>query len=338
MNNKKYNIAIMGATGAVGAELLELLAERNFPIKSLKLLASKRSAGKTVNFQNETLTVQELTHDSFENIDIVLASAGGSISKEFAPSAVKAGAIVIDNTSYYRMNPDVPLVVPEINSEAIKLHKGVIANPNCSTIIMALPLAPLHKAYKIKRVVVATYQAASGAGAQAMEELKEETKAKLENKTFNNTIINQPYAFNLFPHNAPMQEGGYVEEEVKMIKETNKIFDDNSIKVHATCIRVPVMRAHSEAVNIEFENDFDLENCYKLLEGMDGVKIFENRQDNIWATPLDVSGKDPVYVGRLRRDISQTNTLDLWVVGDQIRKGAALNAIQIAEKVIEFDA
>lgn len=329
----KPNVAIMGATGAVGAELLELLEERNFPLNSLKLLASARSAGKTVEFRGETLTVEELTHDCFEGIDLVLASAGGSISKEFAPSAVKAGAVVVDNTSFFRMTEGVPLVVPEVNPEAIKEHKGIIANPNCSTIIMALPLAPLHKAFGIKRCVVSTYQAASGAGAKAMEELKEETEAHLKGEAYENTVINQPYAFNLFPHNSPMLDNGYVEEEMKMVNETKKIFQDPDFKVTATCIRVPIMRAHSESINLEFEKPFTIEEAYELLKNAEGVEVYEDRENNLWATPLMASGKDPVYVGRLRRDLSCENGLELWVVGDQVRKGAALNAIQIAEKL-----
>jgi aspartate-semialdehyde dehydrogenase len=331
---KKPNVAIMGATGAVGAELLELLDERNFPLNSLKLLASARSAGKEITFRGETLIVEELTHDSFEGIDIVLASAGGSLSKEYAPSAVKAGAVVVDNTSHFRMDPEVPLVVPEINPEDIKWNKGIIANPNCSTILMVLALYPLHKRFKVKRTVVSTYQAASGAGALAMEELKQETEAHLKGETFENTVINQPYAFNLFPHNSPMTDNGYVEEELKMMKETAKIFHDDS-KVTATCVRVPIMRAHSESLNIEFENPYTLEEAYELLKNAPGVELFEDREANIWATPLDVSGKDPVYVGRLRRDKTIENGLELWLVGDQVRKGAALNAVQIAELLLE---
>ena len=329
------NIAIMGATGAVGAELLERLDERNFPVGELRLLASARSAGKTITFKGQDITVQELTHDSFEGIDIVLASAGGSLSKEYAPSAVKAGAVVIDNTSHFRMAEGVPLVIPEINPEEIANHKGIIANPNCSTIIMLLPLFPLHKKYGIKRVVCSTYQAASGAGAHAMQELKEETQATLDGKDYTNTVINQPYAFNLFPHNSPMLDNGYVEEELKMVNETKKIFKDDSFRVNATCIRVPVMRAHSEAINIEFDQEVPVEEVYEILGNTPGVEIFENREENIWATPLDVSGKDPVYVGRIRKDISDANSIDMWVVGDQVRKGAALNAVQIAEHLVE---
>jgi aspartate-semialdehyde dehydrogenase len=328
-------VAIMGATGAVGQELLTLLRERNFPIAELRLLASARSAGKTIRFGDDNITVQELTHDSFEGIDLVLASAGGSLSREFAPSAVKAGAVVVDNTSHFRMHPDVPLVIPEINAEAIARHKGIIANPNCSTIIMCLPLWPLHKRYGIKRVVVTTYQAASGAGAVAMQELVDETKARMDNKDFVRTVIPHPYAFNLFPHNSPMTENGYCEEELKMVNETRKIFEDDSLAIHATCVRVPVLRAHSEAVNVEFLSDPDIAEAYKVLAHSEGVQVSEDREKNRWPMPLDASGKDPVLVGRLRKDISLPNTLDFWCVGDQIRKGAALNAVQIAEKLFK---
>ena len=326
-------VAIMGATGAVGQELIALLRDRNFPISELRLLASARSAGKGIRFGDSNIVVQELTHDSFEGIDLVFASAGGSLSKEFAPSAVKAGAIVVDNTSHYRMDPDVPLVIPEINPEAIERHKGIIANPNCSTIIMCLPLWPLHKRYGIKRVIVTTYQAASGA--VAMQELVDETKARMENKDFVRTVIPHPYAFNLFPHNSPMTENGYCEEEMKMVNETRKIFEDDSLAIHATCVRVPVLRAHSEAINIEFLSDPDLTEAYKMLAHTEGVLVSEDREKNRWPMPLDASGKDPVLVGRLRKDISLPNTLDLWCVGDQIRKGAALNAVQIAEKLFK---
>ena len=328
-------VAIMGATGAVGQEFLGLLRERHFPISELRLLASARSAGKTMRFGEDNVEVQELTHGSFEGIDLVLASAGGSISKEFAPSAVKAGAVVVDNTSYYRMHEDVPLVIPEINPEAMENHKGIIANPNCSTIIMCLPLWPLHKRYGIKRVVVATYQAASGAGAVAMQELVDETRARMEKKDFNRTVIPHPYAFNLFPHNSPMTDNGYCEEELKMVKETRKIFQESGLAITATCVRVPVLRAHSEAVNVEFLSDPDIAECYKILSHTEGVQVVEDREKNRWPMPLDASGKDPVLVGRLRKDISQSNTLDFWCVGDQIRKGAALNALQIAEKLFK---
>ena len=326
-------VAIMGATGAVGTELLGILAERRFPVSELRLLASARSAGKTSTYQGDTIRIEELTHGSFAGIDLVLASAGGKISKEFVPSAVKAGAVVVDNTSYYRMHHDVPLVVPEINPEDIATHKGIIANPNCSTIIMALPLFPLHRRFGVKRVVAATYQAASGAGAIAMDELIRETAAHIEGRPFTRSVIPHPYAFNLFPHNSPMTESGYCEEEIKMAKETRKIFHDDVIRVTATCVRVPVLRAHSEALNVEFARDVTVDETYEVLRGAEGVEVLEDRGSNRWAMPLDASGKDPVLAGRVLKDQSQPNTLDIWVVGDQIRKGAALNAVQIAEKL-----
>jgi len=336
------NVAIVGATGAVGQELLSILAERKFPMKSLKLLASKRSAGKKVTYEGKELTIEELTHDSFQGVDLVLSSAGGSISKEYMPTAVKAGAVVVDNTSHYRMDPTVPLVIPEVNPEAIKLHKGIIANPNCSTIIMLVPLFPLHKAIGIKRVQACTYQAASGAGAVAMEELRQESVALAADLPFTRTVIPYQYAFNLFPHNAPYNDGsearakvkapaGYCEEEWKMVAETDKIIGDTSLKVNATCVRVPVLRAHSEALNIEFSRPTTTEEIYAILAKAAGVLILEDPANNRWPMPIDASGKDPVLVGRVRKDLSRENTFDIWVVGDQIRKGAALNAVQIAE-------
>jgi aspartate-semialdehyde dehydrogenase len=325
--------AIMGATGAVGTELLQLLEQRKFPVNELRLLSSKRSAGKKINFKGREITVQELTHDSFSDIELVLASAGGKISKEFAPSAVKAGAVVVDNTSCFRMQDEVPLVVPEINPEAINMHKGIIANPNCSTIIMVLPLWPLHKEFGVKRVVVSTYQAASGAGALAMHELQEETRAVLQGTEDKRTVIPHQYAFNLFPHNSSMGEDGYCEEEVKMVKETRKIFSEPEFKVTATCIRVPVLRAHSESLNIELEKETSVEEIYRILKSAEGVEILEDRENNRWPMPTDASEKNPVFVGRVRRDTTRLNTFELWICGDQIRKGAALNAIQIAEKL-----
>jgi len=336
------NVAIAGATGAVGQELLTLLAERNFPLKSLKLLASSRSAGKKIKFNGEDIIVQELRHDSFEGVDLVLSSAGGSISKEYMPSAVKAGAVVVDNTSYFRMNPEVPLVVPEINPQDIKKHKGIIANPNCSTIIMLLPLFPLYKAFGIERVQACTYQAASGAGAIAMEELRLESIALAEGKPFKRSVIPYQYAFNLFPHNSSYNDGspeksashaptGYCEEEWKMVAETHKIFGDSNLRVNATCVRVPVLRAHSEALNIRLSKKTSVAEIYNVLREAPGVEILEEPAKNRWPMPIDASGRDPVLVGRVRVDQSQDNTFDMWVVGDQIRKGAALNAIQIAE-------
>ncbi len=336
------SVAIAGATGAVGQELLAILAERNFPLKSLKLLASARSVGKKIKFKGEDITVQELRHDSFEGVDLVLSSAGGSISKEYMPSAVKAGAVVVDNTSYFRMNPEVPLVVPEINPQDIKKHKGIIANPNCSTIIMLLPLFPLYKAFGVERVHACTYQAASGAGATAMEELRLECAALAAGKTFTRTVIPHQYAFNLFPHNSSYNDGssakssvhaptGYCEEEWKMVAETHKIFGDENLRVNATCVRVPVLRAHSEALNIRLSKKASVAEIYDVLRTAPGVEILEEPSENRWPMPIDASGKDPVFAGRVRVDQSQDNAFDMWIVGDQIRKGAALNAIQIAE-------
>ena len=338
------NVAIAGATGAVGQELLSILAERNFPVKSLRLLASSRSAGKKIKFKDEDITVQELKHDSFQGIDLVLSSAGGSISKEYMPSAVKAGAVVIDNTSHFRMNPEVPLVIPEINPQEIKNHKGIIANPNCSTIIMLLPLFPLYKAFGIERIQACTYQAASGAGATAMEELRLESIAFAEGKPFNRTVIPHQYAFNLFPHNSSYNDGspekaavhapnGYCEEEWKMIAETHKIFGDSNLRVNASCVRVPILRAHSEALNIRLSKKTTVAEIYEVLRQAPGVEILEEPSKNRWPMPVDANGKDPVLVGRVRIDQSQDNAFDMWVVGDQIRKGAALNAVQIAELI-----
>ena len=330
-----YNLAVLGSTGAVGKEILDLLEERKFPINHLKLLASKRSAGKKINFRGRQIIVEELTHQSFVDVDIVLSSASGSISREFLPSAVKAGALCIDNTSYFRLHPEVPLVIPEINVEEIIRHQGIIANPNCSTIIMLVPLWFLHQINPIKRVIVSTYQAASGAGAAAIDELKRETKALLNGKSFKREVMPHPYAFNLFPHNSPMNKNGYCEEENKMINETRKIFKDPTFKVSPTCVRVPVLRAHSESINIEFTQPTSEEEIYRILSSSPGVKVLENRNENRWPMPVDASQKDLIYVGRVRRDLTNPNTYEIWVVGDQIRKGAALNAIQIAEKYIE---
>ena len=326
-----YHVAVVGATGAVGQEMLHVLLKRRFPVRELTLLASARSKGKRLQFGEDAVEVQELRSDSFKGVDIALFSAGGSRSKEFAPHAVKANAVVIDNSSAFRMMPDVPLVVPEINPEAARQHKGIIANPNCTTMAVIVPLFPLHKAFGIKRINAATYQAASGGGAAAMEELLESTRASLEGRAFTPKVMPYPYGFNLFPHNSALDEDGYCEEEVKMVRETHKIIGDPSIRVNATCVRVPVLRAHSVAANVEFKRDVSPEEAYRVLREAPGVEVFEDRARNHWATPLDVSGKDPVLVGRVRRDKSQANTLDLWLVSDQLLKGAALNAVQIAE-------
>ncbi|WP_457755436.1 aspartate-semialdehyde dehydrogenase [Thermovibrio ammonificans] len=333
---KGYTVAVVGATGAVGQEMLKILEERDFPVAKLKALASARSAGKKVKFKGEEVTVEELRPESFEGVDIALFSAGGDRSRQFAPEAVKRGAVVIDNSSAFRMEPDVPLVVPEVNPEDVEWHKGIIANPNCSTIQMVVVLKPLHDLAKIKRVVVATYQAVSGAGAQAIEELKEQTKAVLEGKPVPpaNKIPRQ-IAFNCVPHIDKFFDDGYTREEHKMINETKKIMHDDSIKVSPTCVRVPVFVGHSEVVNIEFEKPITVEQAREALERAPGVEVVDDFKNHLYPTPIDVAGKDPVLVGRIRRDDTIENGLNLWIVGDNLRKGAALNAVQIAELLVE---
>ena len=331
------NVAIVGATGAVGQEFLTVLAERNFPIKQMKLLASARSAGKTVTFKGQTLTVDELTHDSFKDVQIAFFSAGGSISKEYAPSAVKAGAVVVDNTSAFRMKDGIPLVVPEVNPEQIHKHVGIIANPNCSTIIMNVPVWPLHKVNRIRRIVVSTYQAVSGAGAWGLYELDAQMKAyaagqAIKKEKFPHQILN-----NVFAHNSKVDPAtGYNDEETKMVQETRKIFGDAKIMVTATCVRVPVPRAHSESINLEFERPITPQQVKEVLGKAPGVKIVDDIDKNHFPMPLEASGQDDVLVGRIRQDISREDGrgIDLFVAGDQVRKGAATNAVQIAEKLI----
>ncbi len=327
------HVAIMGATGAVGTEFLRLLAERNFPLASLKLLASARSAGRKLDFAGEQLAVEELNAESFEGVDLVLASADSSLSKTYAPIAVGAGAVVVDNTAAFRMDPEVPLVIPEINPQDIAGHKGIIANPNCSTIIMNVPIWPLHKVNPIRRIVVSTYQAASGAGAKAMDELVAGTKAALEDRPFQPTVLPHPAAFNVFSHDSEVGPDGYNLEERKMVRETRKIFHDEKIAITATCVRVPVMRAHSEAINIEFAEPMSEQQVRDILADAPGVKIVDDREASYFPMPLDASGTDKILVGRIRQDISMDNGrgIDMFVSGDQIRKGAALNTVQIAE-------
>jgi len=330
------NVAIAGATGAVGQEFLTVLAERKFPIKNLKLLASARSAGRKIEFQGKTYTVEELRHDSFNDVQIAFFSAGGSISKEFAPSAVKAGAIVVDNTSAFRMKDGIPLVVPEVNPEQIHKHNGIIANPNCSTIIMNVPVWPLHKANRIKRIIVSTYQAVSGAGAWGLYELDAQMRAyakgePIKKEKFPHQIVN-----NLFSHNSKVAENGYNEEENKMVNETRKIFGDPRIMVTATCVRVPIPRAHCESINLEFERPITVAQVKEILAKAPGVTIVDNIEKNHFPMPLEASNQDNVVVGRIRQDISRDDGrgIDLFVSGDQVRKGAATNAVQIAEKLI----
>ncbi|KAL6566315.1 hypothetical protein OROGR_001930 [Orobanche gracilis] len=336
------SVAVVGVTGAVGQEFLSVLSDRDFPYRSLKLLASKRSAGKKVKYENRDYTVEELTEDSFDDVGIALFSAGGSISKKFGPVAVDKGTIVVDNSSAFRMDDGIPLVIPEVNPEAmdgIKLNSGkgaLIANPNCSTIICLMAATPLHRRAKVTRMVVSTYQAASGAGAAAMEELELQTREVLEGKEPTCKIFKQQYAFNLFSHNAPVVSNGYNEEEMKLVKETRKIWNTKDVKVTATCIRVPVMRAHAESVNLQFATPLDEDTAREILRNTPGVVVIDDRAANYFPTPLGVSNKDDVAVGRIRQDISQDGNygLDIFVCGDQIRKGAALNAVQIAEMLL----
>lgn len=333
--SKSVRVAILGATGAVGTELLELLETRNFPVEQLKLLASPRSAGKTLTFAGKSLTVEAVNEDSFKDVDLVLASAGGASSKAWAKTIVASGAVMIDNSSAFRMDSSVPLVVPEINPEAAEKHRGIIANPNCTTILLGVAVYPLHQIQPIRRMVISTYQSASGAGAMAMEEVKHQAKAILSGEPAKAEILPYPLAFNLFPHNSPLTDSGYCEEELKMINETRKIFNDSTIRVTATCVRVPVLRAHSEAVNLEFDSPFAISQAREILSQAPGVKLVEDWDSNYFPMPIDATGKDEVLVGRIRQDLSHPCGLELWLCGDQIRKGAALNAIQIAELLVQ---
>ncbi|NEP52539.1 MAG: aspartate-semialdehyde dehydrogenase [Moorea sp. SIO3C2] len=332
--SSQVRVAILGATGAVGEELRLLLQSRNFPLADLKLLASPRSAGRVIPFQGEKLRVEAVGEHSFDQVDLVLASAGGATSKAWAAIAVESGAVVIDNSSAFRMDPQVPLVIPEINPEAAANHQGIIANPNCTTILMGMAVWPLHQVQPVKRIVVATYQSASGAGMKAMEELKLQTQAILKGETPPTESFPYPLAFNLFPHNSPLNEQGYCQEEMKMVNETRKIFNAPQLKISATCVRVPVLRAHSEAVNIEFDQPMPVAQAREVLATAPGVKLVEDWQANYFPMPIDASGNDEVLVGRIRQDLSHPCGLEIWLSGDQIRKGAALNAVQIAELLV----
>jgi aspartate-semialdehyde dehydrogenase len=327
-------VAIAGVTGAVGAEFIATMDKRNFPVGKLKALASARSAGKTIDFRGQKVVIEELTEKSFEGVDIALFSAGGGISRKFAPAAVKAGAVVVDNSSAFRMDPNVPLVIPEINAGRIRDHKGIIANPNCSAITALVPLWPIHRQNRIKRMIVSTYQAASGAGAAAMEELVESTRAYLEGRPFTPKVIPLPYAFNVFSHNTAIDpETGYNDEETKVIKETRKIFEDDRIAIGVTCVRVPVLRAHCEAITFECEKPITEDEVRAILSKAPGVRIADDRAKNYFPMPIDASGQDDVLVGRIRKDLSDPSgrSISMFVSADQLLKGAALNAIQIAE-------
>ena len=325
------HVAIAGATGAVGTEFLKLLEAREFPMKSLRLLASSRSAGSKLKFRGENLEVEELTPKSFKGIDIAFFSAGGSRSKEFAPHAVDSGAVVIDNSSAFRMDEKVPLVVPEINPKQAFEHQGLIANPNCSTIQMVVALNPIHRAANIQRIVVSTYQAVSGAGASAMEELKQQLRAWANDEPMKQEVFPTQIAFNLFPHIDVFQDNGYTKEEMKMVHETRKIMNAPNMQISATCVRVPVLRAHSEAVWVETEKPLTESEARELFEKEPGIVVQDERESGGYPTPWHITETQETYVGRIRKDISHPNGLTFWVVADQLYKGAALNAIQIAE-------
>ena len=330
-------VAIVGATGAVGVELLHCLSQRRFPLSQLRLLASARSAGRTMSFEGREIAVEELTEASFAGVDIALFSAGGEQSRRFAPIAVAAGAVVIDNSSAFRMDPDVPLVVPEINPQEIERHKGIIANPNCSAIISIVPLWPIHQVNRIRRLSVSTYQAASGAGAAAMAELEEATRAHLEGRPFAPKVLPHPYAFNLFSHNSAIDAAtGYNGEETKVMMETRKIFGDPELRVSATCVRVPVFRAHAVSASFECERPITPEEVRALVSSAPGLRLVDDRERNIFPMPRDASGQDDILVGRIRQDLSDPtgHTVALFCAGDQLLKGAALNAVQIAEHVV----
>ncbi len=331
---QRYQVAVVGATGAVGERMISILEERNFPVSRLFPIASARSVGKEVIFRGESIQVEELTEDSFEGVDIALFSAGGSISKEFAPLAAKEGCFAIDNSSAFRMEPDIPLVVPEVNPGALNSLSKIIANPNCSTIQMVVALKPIHDEYRIKRVVVSTYQSVSGSGQKAIEELKEQTRAVLDGEKAESKVYPHQIAFNCLPHIDVFLENGYTKEEMKMVNETRKILEDPRIQVCPTTVRVPVFYSHSEAVNVETEKPINAMNVIKLLSLARGVKVIDNPENLSYPLAIDAQDKDPVYVGRIRDDISGINAVNFWVVADNLRKGAALNAVQIAELLI----
>lgn len=330
---KKFNVAVVGAKGAVGHEIITLLEKRKFPVGEFRPFGSARSAGQTVKFNGKDYKIQELKAQpgEFKGVDIILSSPGASVSKQFSQHAIKDGALIIDNTSAFRMNPDVPLVVPEINGDDIFKHKGIIANPNCSAIIMLMALAPLHRKNPVRRVLCATYQAVSGAGAVAMEELKEQTAEVLAGKPATKKVFPHQIAFNLFSHNAAIEDGGYNGEELKMIQEARKILHDETIKIVTTCVRVPVLRAHTEVLYLEFEKPMSPEDAKAILSKAPGVDLQDDAKNNHYPMPIEASNRENVLVGRIRKDLSSDNGLALMVAGDQLWKGAALNAVQIAE-------
>ena len=329
--SKSLHVAIVGATGAVGIELIKLLEKRKFPVGKLTLLASPRSAGKTLKFAGEDIQIQALDPDSFKDVNVALFSAGGSISKEFAPIAVKNGAVVVDNSSAFRMDADVPLVVPEINAADIKKHKGIIANPNCTTAITLMALYPLHREFRVRRVIASSYQAVSGTGAQAIEELRQQVQALAEGKPIEKKVYPHQIAFNVLPHVDSFLETGYTKEEMKMQNEGRRIMHHQTFKASVTCVRVPVYRAHSVAVSAEFEKPLSLDRARDVLSKSPGIDLVDKPGKNEYPLPLNCAERDNCQVGRLRYDCALDNGLAFWVAGDQLLKGAALNAIQIAE-------
>lgn len=332
-------VAIVGASGAVGQELLAVLEQRRFPLRSLRLLASPRSAGRTVRFRERTYTLETLRGDSLRGVQLALFSAGAAVSREFAPAAASSGTLVVDNSSAFRADPDVPLVVPEVNAGALQRHAGIIANPNCSTIIMVVPLKPLHSRWGVKRVIASTYQAVSGAGQKGISELEQQVADLAAGREPRVALFPKQIAYNAIPRipqRGGLCDGGYLEEEVKMIRETKKIFGDDSIQVTATCVRVPVIRCHSESINVELAEPFRVEEIREALAAAEGVTVQDDVANDVYPVPLEVSNQDDVFVGRIRVDNTNPQALNLWICGDQIRKGAALNAVQIAEDLVKM--
>lgn len=332
----KYVVAVVGATGAVGNEMIATLEGRDFPVEKIRLFASEKSEGKTLKFHESEIPVETLNENSFKGIDIALFSAGAERSKIWAPVAAKSGCVVVDNSSQWRMDPEIPLVVPEVNAHDLKWHKGIIANPNCSTIQMVVVLKPIHDAGRIKRVVVTTFQAVSGTGKKAMDELLQQTTDLLAFKDIQCNVYPHQIAFNVLPHIDKFLENGYTKEEMKMVHETRKIMGDDSIRLTATTVRVPVFRGHSESVNIETEKKITPNEAREILAKSPGITVFDAVEKNIYPLPIDVAGRDDVYVGRIRTDESIENGLNMWIVSDNLRKGAALNAVQIAEELIKM--
>jgi aspartate-semialdehyde dehydrogenase len=339
-NQKQFNVAVVGATGAVGEQIIRLLDERNFPINELKLLSSERSAGKVIRFKDREITVQAAKPESFDGVDIALFSAGGDVSRALVPEAVKRGAVCIDNTSAFRMDPETPLVVPEVNIDKINEHKGVIANPNCSTIQMVAALKPLYDRYGISRIIVSTYQAVSGAGAKAIEELLSQSRDVLDGKPVKPNIlpvsslpVKHQIAFNAIPQIDKFVDNGFTYEEMKMINETKKIMGDETIEVTATCVRIPVVYGHSESVYVELKSDFDMDEVRQLIANAPGIVLRDNPSEQVYPLATDAAGKLDTYVGRLRRDLNNPRALNMWIVSDNLLKGAAWNAVQIAEYI-----